>query len=127
MAETLGEQVTSAKAERQHVVRGMRAEVQYDTVRSSAHFAQGEATATTFYQRSYAFFMAEVLKYTLRAEYAGRRCPNDLSYAQTTSGVVLRSGIKPDYLVTWNSILARRVESGACSQGVGDTKAEVPG
>src|SRR5277367_441394 len=35
--------------------------------------------------------------------------------------VGLRSGIKHDYLVTWNSILARRAVSGACSRGVGDT------
>ena len=115
------------EGERQHVVRGMRAEVQYDTAMSSAHFAQGEATAMIFYQRSYAFFREEVLKYTLPAEHAGWRCPNDLSYAQTTSGGLLRSGFKPDCLVTWNSILARRVVSGACSQGVGDTKGEVPG
>jgi hypothetical protein len=33
----------------------------------------------------------------------------------------LGSGIKHDYLVTWNSILARCAVSGACSRGVGDT------
>jgi hypothetical protein len=41
--------------------------------------------------------------------------------------VGLGLGIKHDYLVTWNSILARRAVSGACSRGFGDTKAEVPG
>src|SRR6202041_2101583 len=35
--------------------------------------------------------------------------------------VGLRSGIKHDYLVTWNSILARRAVSGACGRGGGDT------
>src|ERR1700722_11013885 len=35
--------------------------------------------------------------------------------------VGVRSGIKHDYFVTWNSILGRRAVSGACSRGVGDT------
>src|SRR6202789_2121654 len=35
--------------------------------------------------------------------------------------VGLGLGIKHDYLVTWNSILARRAVSWACSRGVGDT------